>query len=36
VLQEDREHCLAVGMNEVISKPFRPADLKAMLQRFAA
>ncbi len=36
VLQEDREHCLAVGMNEVISKPFRPADLKAMLERFAA
>ena len=30
----DREKCLAAGMNDYITKPLRPAELKQALQRF--
>jgi CheY-like chemotaxis protein len=29
----DREACLAAGMDDYISKPIRPADLTAALER---
>lgn len=32
-LPGDREHYLAVGMNDYISKPIRPGDLKKLLER---
>jgi signal transduction histidine kinase/PleD family two-component response regulator len=34
VLPGDREACLASGMNDFISKPIRPAELSAMLERW--
>jgi CheY-like chemotaxis protein len=34
VLQEDRERCLSVGMDEVIGKPVQPAELAEVLRRF--
>ena len=32
-MRGDRERCLAAGMDDYISKPIRPADLSAALQR---
>jgi len=32
-MQGDRERCLAVGMDDYVSKPTRPADLQAALER---
>lgn len=34
-LPSDREKCLAVGMDDFLSKPFKAADIEAMLQRWA-
>jgi signal transduction histidine kinase/CheY-like chemotaxis protein len=34
VLPGDREACLLSGMNDFISKPIRPAELSALLQRW--
>lgn len=31
---EDEEQCLAAGMNDYLSKPFRQAELQAMLQKW--
>ena len=33
-MEGDRETCIAVGMNDYLSKPFNEADLQAMVQRF--
>jgi CheY-like chemotaxis protein len=30
----DRERCLAAGMNDYLSKPFRPQELKALIERY--
>jgi PAS domain S-box-containing protein len=33
---EDRDQCLAAGMDEFLSKPFRPAELFAVIERVLA
>jgi CheY-like chemotaxis protein len=35
VLQEDRDHCVSAGMNDIIGKPVQPAELAQVLRRFA-
>ena len=35
VLQEDRDHCIASGMDDFLSKPFRPDQLRSALERWA-
>jgi len=35
-MKEDREDCLAAGMNDYLSKPIRPEEIKAVLERAAA
>ncbi len=35
-MQGDREKCLSVGMNDYVSKPVRPGELQAALERWAA
>lgn len=34
-LKGDRERCLAAGMDDYISKPFRPETLKELLERYS-
>jgi CheY-like chemotaxis protein len=33
-MSEDREHCMAVGMDDFIAKPFHPEDLRRALERW--
>jgi CheY-like chemotaxis protein len=35
-MQGDKERCLAVGMDDYLTKPIRPAELKAVLTRWGA
>ncbi len=34
VLKEDRDHCFASGMDDFISKPFRPDQIRSALERW--
>ena len=34
-MSEDRQHCMAVGMDDFIAKPFHPEDLRNALERWA-
>ena len=36
VLQEDRDRCMSVGMDEIIGKPVQPADLARVLRTFTS
>ena len=35
-MQSDKEECLEAGMDDYISKPFKPQEIAAMLKRWAA
>jgi len=35
-MQGDREQCIAVGMNDYVSKPVRLGELQAALERWHA
>ena len=35
-MKEDRDACVAAGMEDYVSKPIRPADMKAVLDRTIA
>jgi signal transduction histidine kinase/ligand-binding sensor domain-containing protein/DNA-binding response OmpR family regulator len=35
-MQEDREDCLGAGMNDYISKPFKPQEIAMMLEKWAS
>jgi two-component system sensor histidine kinase/response regulator len=34
-MKEDREHCLSAGMDDYLSKPIRPEEIKAAIERAA-
>jgi signal transduction histidine kinase/two-component SAPR family response regulator/HPt (histidine-containing phosphotransfer) domain-containing protein len=34
--QSDKENCLASGMDDYLAKPIRPADLRGMIEKWAA
>jgi CheY-like chemotaxis protein len=34
-MKEDRERCLAAGMNNFLAKPFRLEELRALLESYA-
>jgi two-component system, sensor histidine kinase and response regulator len=33
-MESDREQCLAAGMDDYVSKPVQPAELRATLQKW--
>ena len=35
-MQDDRENCLGAGMNDYISKPFKPQEIAMMLEKWAS
>jgi len=35
-MQEDRENCLDAGMNDYISKPFKPQEIAMMIEKWAS